>query len=106
MVSQSIGIGDVTIDDVEILQNGVVRKIGVRPRFRNPSLIDDIMAIANKSLRRLIVMTYNIEHSGYHIGQLDLPILVEYCEAFLDCSEKTAYNYAKTLLYICTILQR
>jgi len=105
MSEQSIQIGNVTIDSVERLPNGVLRKMGVHSRLRSASLEDDVRSIANKSLRRLVMMVYNIEHSAYDITRLDSPIMVEYCEKFLGCSKRTAYDYAKTLLLVCTILQ-
>ena len=100
----SIQIGPVTIDDVEILPYGVVRKIGSRARLRDTSAQEEIWAITSKSLRHLVVLIYNIQHSGYQIGRLDRPVLVEYCQEFLRCSRRTAYNYAKAIQWICVLL--
>lgn len=100
----SIQIGHVTIDDVEIRPNGLVKKIGSRARLRNTSAQEDIWAITSKSLRHLVVIIYNIQNSGYHIGRLARPVLVEYCQKFLRCSRRTAYNYAKAIEWICAQL--
>lgn len=101
----TIQIGSITIDDVEVLSSGVIRKIGVEERFRNTSAREDIMSIRNRSLRRLVIIVYNIKNSGNNVTQIHRPILLEYCQRFLNCSERTAYDYAKAIEWFGALLE-
>lgn len=100
----TIQIGNITIDDVEVLPSGVVRKIGRRARFRDTSAQEDVMSLRNRSLRHLVMIVYNIKHSGYRIDQIDQFTLLEYCQRFLRCSERTAYDYAKAIGWVGALL--
>lgn len=102
----TIQIGGITIDNVEVLPSGLVRKIGRKVRLRDTSAQEDVMSIRNRSLRRLVMIVYNIDNSGYNVNQIDQFIKLEYCQRFLNCSERTAYDYTKAIEWVGATLGR
>lgn len=100
----TIRIGHIIIDNVEVLSSGVVRKIGVKERFRDTSVEEDIMSIRNRSLRNLVMIVYNIQHSECRINQIGTAVQLEYCQRFLNCSGRTAYDYAKAVRWLGALL--
>lgn len=97
----SIRIGNAVIDNVEIDENGIVHKTGRRSRVREVSLTDELRSVTNTSLRRLMLLFYNMYwHSDYRVSLLDFPVLVEYVQKELNCSLKSAYNYAHAMEWI------
>ena len=96
----TIRIGDITIDNVEVSSSGLVRKIGGETRFRNTSVEEDVASITSNSLRYLVTMVYNIQNSGHDITRINKPVLLEHCQKFLGCSERTAYNYVKAMVWL------
>lgn len=95
-----IKIGNVIIEDVEITEHGIIKKVGKEARLTGGSVVDSILAISSGTLRHLVILVYNITKSGFDIGQIELPVLVEYCKKELECSDRTAYNYANTLKWV------
>lgn len=95
-----IKIGNVIIEDVEVTEHGVIKKAGKEPRLRDGSAVDSFQAISSRTLRRLALLVYNLYKSGLSVGQIEMPVLVEYCKKELKCSARTAYNYANTIGWI------
>ena len=100
----SIKIGSIVIDDVEVSKYGVITKIGKTTReSESSSWMEDMNTISSRNLRHLIIIAYNVSKAGYKITQMSTPVLIEYTVKLLKCSKRTAYNYVNTLklLTVC-----
>lgn len=101
----TLEVGDIVIEDVEI-RHRVLYKEGITPRSYpiEMSFQQQILKVSNQTLRNIMVMLFNLTNNnlGVPVNNITRPVLVEYAQKFIGCSEKTAYNYANAMQFITT----